>query len=596
MRRNGLKRVVLNEILPRVQTPAQYVGGEVNAVVKDHRTVDVTWALVFPDLYTIGMSHLGLKILYHILNSREDCAAERVFAPNVDMESALRERGLPLYSLETFTPLDEFDVVGFSLQYELSFTNILNILQMSGIPMRAQDRGMSDPLIIGGGAIASSSEPMADYLDFIVVGDAEEVMDEITDTCKRWKDSLELTRREYLKKFACIPGVYVPSLYRVVYNRDGTLSAMEPEDGAPAVVEKLTTYDLNETPFPTRPVVPNVPAVHERINIEIMRGCPHGCRFCQAVKNYRPLKYRTIDKVIELAREQYQHTGYDEISLTSLSTADYPGLFQLLEGIAEEFGPKKVGVSLPSLRVGPELRNIPSAIAKMGKSGLTIAPEVATDRLREVIKKRIKNEHMFQGVEAAWEAGWRLLKFYVMIGCPTETDEDIAAIYEMAAHASALRKKLGLGAGKVNVGVSSFIPKPHTPFQWEPMNSMEELERKQKLLLSVTRSRRVQIKLHDVQTSYMEAVFSRGDRKLGDALALGLEAGCRFDAWSEHFRFERWVEVFQQLGIDPDWYALRRRGLDEKFPWDIIALGPTRSYLETDVLRVWPEEMTAGAG
>jgi radical SAM family uncharacterized protein len=594
MSRDDLRRKVLQEILPTVRTPGQYAGGELNSVVKDHRGVDVTWALVFPDLYTIGMSHLGLRILYHVLNEREDCAAERVFAPDVDMEEALRSRGLPLYSLETFTPLHRFDVVGFSLQYELSFTNILNLLDLGETPIRTRDRGMGDPLVIAGGAIASSSEPIADFVDFIVIGDSEEVVGEITETVKRWKDVPGLTRREYLEKFVSIPGVYVPSFYRVSYHDDGTLAAMEPEGSAPATVAKLTTFDLNETPFPVRPVVPNVPAVHERINIEIMRGCPHGCRFCQAVKNYRPLKYRTVEKVIELAEAQYRSTGYEEISLTSLSTADYPHLFELLEAIAERFESRRLGVSLPSLRVGPDLRRIPRAIAKMGKSGLTIAPEVATDRLREVIKKRIRNDLLFQGVEAAWESGWRLLKFYFMIGVPTETEEDIAGIYEMAEHASRLRKRLGMGAGKVNVGVSSFIPKPHTPFQWEPMDTMDELERKQRYLLSLARSRRIQFKLHDVRTSYMEAVFSRGDRRLGDALELALEAGCKFDAWNEHFSFELWMEVFRQLDVDPDWYVLRRRPLEEKFPWDVVALGPTRSYLETDIRRVWPKQAVAG--
>ncbi len=577
----SLRTIIYDDVLPRVRKPGQYAGGERNIVVKDPASVDLRVALAFPDTYAIGMSHLGLKILYHMLNARPDVAAERVFAPWVDMEEELRARDLPLYSLETFTPLGEFDVIGFSLQYELGFTNVLNMLELAGVPRWTHERSAGDPVVLGGGSISLAVEPVAPFFDAILVGDAEDVLDTIVDTIRDWKRSAR-ARDELHRALARIPGVYVPSLYEVDYHADGTIAAIRNLEPAPPFVAKTTVRDLENAPFPTAPVVPNVEVVHDRINIEIMRGCPNQCRFCQAVQHYRPLKMRSIARVLELAEATWRNTGYEEISITSLSTADYPGILDLIGAIADRFDSRRVNVSLPSLRVGPELRRLPGLTSTVRKSGLTMAPEVATDRLRRVIRKPIRNEDLLAGCAAAYEAGYRLIKMYFLIGAPTETEEDLRGIVELIDEASRLRKRLKGQRAQVNASISSHIPKPHTPFQWEAMDDRETLRAKQEFVRSLPRARCLKLKFHDVDVSWLEAVFSRGDRRLAHALVRAREAGLRLDAWSEMFDVRRWEEVFADVGVDADWYALRERGTDEILPWDMIGLKIPRTHLERE--------------
>ncbi len=573
-----LKDRILNHVLPRVETPGQYAGGELNQVVKDHSSVDLRVALAFPDTYSVGMSHLGLHILYHILNRREDVAAERVFAPWIDMEAELRERGLPLYTLESFTPLGDFDVVGFSMQYELCYTNFLNMLELGGIPLETERRSLHDAVVLGGGSISSAMEPVAPFFDAILVGDAEDVLDDVVDRIIAWKKS-GASRRALHESLCRVPGMYVPSLYTIRYNSDGTIGGIENDPCAPQTVTKTTVADLDDAPYPTRRVVPNVSTVHDRITMEIMRGCPNQCRFCQAVMHYRPLRRRSIEKILELCEETYRNTGYEEISLTSLSTADYPGIEQLIHAIAGRFDKRRVNVCLPSLRVKEELEQVPRLVSTVRKSGLTMAPEVATDRLRAVIGKAISNDDLLNGCLAAWRAGYELVKFYFMIGIPGETKDDLDGIVDLCNQASLSRKGIMRRRGKINVSVSSHVPKPHTPFQWEAMNTREELLAKQSIVRSRSKSPYLRLKFHNVEETFIEAVFSRGDRRLSAALLKARARGFRMDAWSDCFDVYGWGEVFEDAGIDPDFYAIRERRTDEILPWSMIAVGAPRDHL-----------------
>lgn len=578
MRPSELKNTVVNKILPRVQTPGQYTGGERNIVVKDHHSVDLRVALAFPDTYAIGMSHLGLQILYKMLNDRDDIAAERAFAPWVDMEAELRGRSVPLYSLESFTPLGDFDVIGFSMQYELGYTNMMNMLELAGVPVETSQRSTGDPVILGGGSISLAMEPVAPFFDAILVGDAEDVLDAVMDTIIAWRRGGQ-PRRALHEALCRIPGIYVPSLYDVSYHHDGTIARIQSVAPAPPVVYKTTVRDLEGAPFPTAPVVPNVAVVHDRVNVEIMRGCPNQCRFCQAVKHYRPLKRRSIENIIHLCEESLRNTGYDEISLTSLSTADYPGIEELIPAISRNFAHRRVNVSLPSLRVRGELKELPGLVSTVRKSGLTMAPEVATDRLREIIRKPILNEDLLAGSAAAWKVGYRLLKYYFLIGVPTETEDDLRGIIDLCDQASLLRKKMFRRRGQINVAMSSHIPKPHTPFQWERMHGKTELLAKQNFIRRYNRSSYLKLKFHDVDESYVEAVFSRGDRRLAKTLLEARARGMRMDAWGECFDFGAWREIFADTGVDADWYALRERDTQEILPWSMINVGTPATYL-----------------
>lgn len=573
-----LRDRILDRVLPRVETPGQYAGGELNQVVKDHAAVELRVALAFPDTYAVGMSHLGLHILYHMLNRRDDVAAERVFAPWIDMEAELRGRGLPLYTLESFTPLGDFDVIGFSMQYELCYTNFLNMLELAGVPAPTEKRSLGDPVVIGGGSISSAMEPLAPFFDAILVGDGEDVLGDAVDRIIAWKKS-GAARRALHESLCRVPGMYVPSLYSIAYHPDGTVREIVNDPCAPATVTKTTVASLDDAPYPTRPVVPNVSIIHDRITMEIMRGCPNQCRFCQARAHYRPLKLRSIEKIVELCEETYRNTGYEEISLTSLSTADYPGIERLIPAITRRFDARRVNVCLPSLRVREELERVPGLVGTVRKSGLTMAPEAATERLRRVICKDISNDDLLNGCLAAWKAGYEQVKFYFMIGIPGETREDLEAIIDLCNEASLSRKTVMRRRGKINVSVSSHVPKPHTSFQWEAMDARDELAAKQSLVRARNTSSYIKLRCHNVDESFIEAVFSRGDRRLSAALLKARERGLRMDAWSERFDAHGWREAFEASGIDPDFYALRARSTDEILPWSMI-----RSGISTGVL------------
>jgi radical SAM family uncharacterized protein len=568
-----------DHILLSVTQPGQYVGGERNAVVKDHSAVKLTMALVYPDLYTIGMSHLGLQILYAMLNARDDVAAERAFAPWPDMEAKLRAEGIPLRSLETHTPLSEFDAIGISLQHEMTYTNVLTVLDLGGVPLLTSERGDSDPIIIAGGPGALAPEPLADFFDLFVVGDGEPVIGPLADALIGTKG---MARHERLAAIArAVPGVYAPSLYDVAFKPDGTLLAVSTNTpGTPAVVRQAMVEDLDAAPYPADPIVPLIGTIHERVSLEIMRGCTRGCRFCHAGMTKRPVRFRKIGTLLEQARAAIASTGYDEIGLTSLSSSDYPDLAGLLGAFTDEFTPRHVSIGIPSLRVNEQLRELPKYLKNVRKSGLTIAPEAATEAVRRSANKMISNDDLFEGVRAAFENGWRRVKLYFMIGLPGAGDDDAERIPELALELSQLRKQMGQGAAEVNVAVASFVPKPHTPFQWEPMAAPDVLYARQEIIKHATRSRKIRLKFHRIDRSIIEGVFARGDRRLGQVLLSAWRKGARMDAWDELFDADVWRQAFDEADFDPvaD-LALRERDVDELLPWAMIDTGVTRQFL-----------------
>ncbi|HWP46888.1 MAG TPA: TIGR03960 family B12-binding radical SAM protein [Candidatus Limnocylindrales bacterium] len=560
----------VREILPLVSKPSQYLGGELNAIHKNWEETDLKVALCFPDTYEIGMSHIGLKILYHILNKQPGILAERVYAPWVDMEAEMRARGLPLFSLESHKPLNQFDIVGFTLQYELSYSNILNLLELGGVPLLASQRGANHPLVIGGGPCAFNPEPIADFFDAFVIGDAEEVILKLADTYRDWKKS-RADKESLLLALSQIEGVYVPALFSVEYHPDGTIAAFCPKNPQVGEVRRALIQDLNLADYPIAPVVPYFKPIHDRLAIELARGCSAGCRFCQAGYIYRPTRERDPNKILELFTRSLEKTGYEEFSLCSLSVGDYSQITPLLTALMNQCERSKIAVSLPSLRAGTLTLEMAGQVSRGGRqTGFTMAPEAGSQRLREVINKGISEAEILRSAEDVYRSGWDLIKVYFMIGQPTETYEDVAAIADLVYKIQQTGKKVGKSGARVHVGVSSFVPKPHTPFQWEAQERMESLRAKQEFLKSRIKHRNIQLGLHDVESSYLEGVFSRGDRRLGKALLIAHELGCRFDSWGSQLNFKKWMTAFERAGIDPDFYTYRERAENEILPWDFI--------------------------
>ncbi len=575
--------------LNKIEKPTRYLGGELGSITKDLSKVDLRFALAFPDTYEIGMSHLGYAILYHILNDIDWIAAERCYAPWPDMEELLRSDHEPLTSLENHLPLNEFDIVGFTLQYELSYTNILNMLDLSGIPRRREERTDSDPLVVVGGPCAFNPEPLADFIDCAVVGDAEEAIIELCSVVRQAKTE-NISRDELYDRLRQIEGVYVPSLFDVEYHNDGTVAAIKPQLTDYTAVKRRFIEDLDQAKFPTKPIVPFMNTVHNRISMEIARGCTRGCRFCQAGYIYRPVRERSPQKISDLLSESLANSGYNELTLLSLSTGDYSCIEPLLKGLMDQHASNNIGVSLPSLRVGSLTPELMEEIKKVRKTGFTLAPEAGTERLRQVINKGITEDDLLLATKNAYELGWRLVKLYFMLGLPTETDADLEAIIDLA-HRAKLTSRGTAGGGDVNVAVSTFVPKPHTPFQWQAQISLEETNRRQGMLKDALRKKKLRCKWHDAPPSMLEGVFARGDRRLGPAIERAVDLGCRFDGWRDHFRFDLWKQAFADCDIDLTWY-LRQRSADEILPWDHIDCGIPKSYLLAELDNALAEKET----
>lgn len=588
----------IESLFLKIQKPVRYMGGEYGAVMKNPEEVDVRYAFLFPDTYEVGMSHLGMRILYHIINKREDTWCERVFTPWVDMSEEMRKEGVPLFSLESRTPIKDFDLLGITLQYEMSFTNILESLDLAGIPLRREDRTDEHPFIICGGPCAFNPEPLAPFVDLIAIGDGEEETLATIDVYKEWKAS-GLPREEYLKMAAKIPGIYVPSLYDVSYNQDGTVSAITPKpgSGAPEVVRKAMVKDLNAADYPDKLIVPYGEIVHNRIMLEIFRGCTRGCRFCQAGMIYRPVRERKMDRLMELAEKLVKNTGYDEISLMSLSSGDYSCLPELAHQMVEKFAKKRVKISLPSQRIDNVLTDTLKETQKVRKTALTLAPEAGTQRLRDVINKGVTEEDLIRSVTDAFEQGWSAVKLYFMIGLPTETDEDVMGIADLAqkvraCYFSVPKEKRAPGL-RITVSASVFVPKNFTPFQWCGQLDSETVIRRQQMLRDELRKvKGVDFKYHAPDLSYIEAVFARGDRRLADVMEHAWKMGCRFDGWSDQYRHDLWLKAFADKNIDPDFFALRNFGMDEILPWDHIDAGVTKAFLRREWEKAQREECT----
>ncbi len=574
------------KILKKVEKPTRYTGQELNMCIKNPKEVDVRFGFCFPDVYEIAMSHLGLKVLYHVLNLREDTYCERVFAPWVDMEEEMRKRNLKLFALETGDEVDTFDFLGFTLQYELSYSNVINMLDLAQIPLLSKDRSLDDPFICAGGPCAYNAEPIADAVDFFMLGEGEEIICEIIDVYKEWKKDKNRTRKSYLEEIAKIEGIYVPSFYDVCYNDDGTVKSITPNN--PNAKEKITKRimsDFDSAPTPDKVIVPYGDIVHDRVMLEIFRGCIRGCRFCQAGYIYRPVRERKVETLTCLANRLLDTSGYDEISLSSLSSSDYTGLAELTDNLLEITEKKKIGLSLPSLRIDNFSLELMKKVQKVRKSGITFAPEAGTQRLRDVINKNITEENILKSTAMLFEGGWTNVKLYFMIGLPTETYEDVEGIAELSQQVLdkyfEIPKEERAKNINITVSTSSFIPKPFTAFQWCKQDTREEIVEKQNHLKASIKSKRIRYSWHDNRTSYLEGVFARGDRRLIDVIIKAVKNGCRFDGWNDHFRYDKWMQSFEECGINPDFY-LRERNLDEVLPWDHIDVGVTKKFFKKE--------------
>lgn len=573
---------ITDDILCKVEKPSRYVGGELNEVIKNPSDVDIRFAFCFPDVYEVGMSHLGSRILYHTLNQREDTFCERVYTPWPDMEAKMRENNIPLYAIESKDPLNKFNILGFTLQYEMSYTNILNMLDMGGIPIRASKRNNNDPIVIAGGPCAYNPEPLYDIVDIIQFGEGEEAVNDLLDLYMSMKDNFD--REKYLREASHIQGIYVPSLYEVSYNDDGTINEFRPKyDDIPKTVKKRIVTDFDKVPFPTSLIVPYSEIVHDRVVLELFRGCTNGCRFCQAGMIYRPVREKTRETLLKQARTMLDATGYNDISLVSLSTCDYSDIKGLVADLITEHGENKTSVSLPSIRVDAFSVDLLKEIQKVKKTGLTFAPEAGSQRMRDVINKGLTEEKILEAASNAFAAGWSTIKLYFILGVPYENVEDAAAVGELAekiaeAYWNVDKTKRNKGL-KINVSTSILVPKPFTPFQWAPMERKDVIYEKIKAVRSAIKTKGINYSYHEQETSLMEALFARGDRKMCDLLIRAYEKGAKFDGWNEYFKYDLWMEAIEELGIDVEFYAFRERSYEEILPWDFIDIGVNRSYI-----------------
>lgn len=572
----------IEKLLLQVQRPSRYIGGELNSVVKDKSKVDVRFAFCFPDLYDIGMSHLGMKILYSLKNARENFWCERVFAPWIDMEKLMRENNIPLYGLESLEPIRDFDFIGFTLQYELSFTNVLNMLDLAGLPVYSRDRGDDCPVVVAGGPCVCNPEPLADFIDLFIIGEGEEVNLELMDLYNDMKKSGSYTKDKFLREAVKIQGIYVPSFYDVEYNSDGTVKSYTPKNGAPAKVTKRIIKDFDNVFYPEKFVVPFVEIVHDRVVVEVLRGCIRGCRFCQAGFIYRPFREKSVGTIKNSTKSLCESTGYEEVSLSSLSTSDHSEIEEMLTELTDYTESERVNLSLPSLRIDNFSEEVMEKVKRVRKSGLTFAPEAGTQRLRDVINKNVTEEEIMKTCRIAFEGGYTAVKLYFMMGLPTETDEDIVGILETAQRIvdmfySIPREKRGKTIN-ISISCATFVPKPFTPFEFEPQDTIAEINRKQKLLLASKSTKKVDISWHNYKVSVLEAVLARGDRRLCDTMYEAWRSGCVFDGWDECYDYDKWVRAFEKTGIDPEFYANRRRSYDEVMPWDHLDYYITKDF------------------
>ena len=594
------KLALSDEILMIVEKPARYIGGEVNAVMKDKDQVDIRFAMCFPDVYEIGMSHLGIQILYDMFNRREDTWCERVYSPWPDLHKVLKEKQIPLFALESQDPVKKFDFLGITIQYEMCYTNILQILDLSGIPLSAEDRTMDDPFVIGGGPCTYNPEPLAEFFDLFYIGEGETQYFALLDIYKEWKNSGK-SRQDFLKAAAQIPGIYVPSLYEVTYAEDGTIAKMKPIcPEAPEKVKKQIVMDVTNTFYPEKPVVPYMKATQDRVVLEIQRGCIRGCRFCQAGMLYRPTRERDLEMLKKSAYAMLKNTGYEEISLSSLSSSDYSQLGELVNFLIDEFGSKGINISLPSLRIDAFSLDVMSKVQDIRKSSLTFAPEAGSQRLRDVINKGLTEEVILDGAGQAFEGGWNRVKLYFMLGQPTETEEDMKGIAWLAEKISEryyeVPKEQRNGKCQIVVSTSFFVPKPFTPFQWAQMCTKEEFLHRAYVVNHEIKEQKnkksIKYNWHEADVTVLEGILARGDRKVAKAIRSAYEKGCLFDSWGEYFHNDLWMEAFAQTGVDPDFYTVRERSEEEVFPWDFIDIGVTKKFLLREWKKAHEEKIT----
>ena len=595
------KLALSDEILMQVEKPARYIGNEVNSVMKKKNEVQVRFAMCFPDVYEIGMSHLGIQIIYDMLNQFEDVWCERVYSPWVDLDAIMRKEHIPLFALESQDPIKEFDFLGITIQYEMCYTNILQVLDLSGIPLLTKDRSEEDPIVIGGGPCTYNPEPFCDFFDLFYIGEGETQYRNLLDLykeCKRKKES----RREFLKKAARIPGIYIPSLYDVTYKEDGTIDERIPlEEGIPMTITKELVTDVSDTYYPKKPVVPFIKVTQDRVVLEIQRGCIRGCRFCQAGQLYRPVRERSLEMLETYAVEMLENTGHEEISLSSLSSSDYSKLPELLDFLIEKCDERKINISLPSLRIDAFSLDVMNKVQDVKKSSLTFAPEAGSQRLRNVINKGLTEEVILEGSRLAFEGGWTRVKLYFMLGLPTETPEDIRGIAELSNKIAAVfyetvPKEKRNGRVQIVASTSFFIPKPFTPFQWAPQCTKEEfLDKAYQTRTAITsqlNQKSIKYNWHEADVSVLEGILARGDRKLNQAILRAYEKGCMYDAWSEYYKNDIWMETFEECGIDISFYTKRTRGDDEIFPWDFLDCGVTKQFLLREWHRAQGESVT----